>query len=453
MALNTLFGQNEEKQVISSPTIFFDDKMMNNMVEGDSGISSLDEGLTLNVKIQDVDSVSASSDGNDMLPNFLGKPFQAVVGSQNKWNPFRKKSGLLGVMHAQTKKNRVVSKHGRVNTVKKSDEVQEHHRLLKDFFTSMVDLSWSWTLFSFAASFYISWLIFAVVWYMVVLLHGDLAEDKPDNHKVCVENIVDFTSCFLYSLETQHTIGYGGRATTEECPMAVIVMSVQSIVGVVIQACMAGIVFAKFTKPTGRAETLMFSKNALITLRNGSLFLLVRLADIRPTHLIGCHVSGHFLNKETTEEGETIPYHLASMRFGSDLDGNCDQIQPFWPLVLSHKIDKFSPLWDLSPRDIQARQFEIILTIEGCTPETGTTVQARTSYLPTEVLWGQQFEHSTVEYDKDLAKYAIRLSAINSIVPDRTPRCSAREMEERKARRSGNISKSASSSSLLTVPI
>ena len=52
MALNTLFGQNEEKQVISSPTIFFDDKMINNMVEGDSGISSLDEGLTLNVKIQ-----------------------------------------------------------------------------------------------------------------------------------------------------------------------------------------------------------------------------------------------------------------------------------------------------------------------------------------------------------------------------------------------------------------
>ena len=79
--------------------------------------------------------------------------------------------------------------------------------------------------------------------------------------------------------------------------MAVIVISVQSIVGVVIQvmidqqmincyiiilqACMAGIVFAKFTKPTGRAETLMFSKNALITLRNGSLYLLVRLADVR----------------------------------------------------------------------------------------------------------------------------------------------------------------------------
>ena len=61
---------------------------------------------------------------------------------------------------------------------------------------------------------------------------------------------------------------------TEHCPAAVLLLSAQSIVGVVIQverlgywlysisvqACMAGIVFAKFTKPTGRAETLLFSE-------------------------------------------------------------------------------------------------------------------------------------------------------------------------------------------------
>ena len=44
---------------------------------------------------------------------------------------------------------------------------------------------------------------------------------------------------------------------------------------------MAGIVFAKFTKPTMRAETILFSKNALITLRNGSFYLLCRVADLR----------------------------------------------------------------------------------------------------------------------------------------------------------------------------
>ena len=33
---------------------------------------------------QAVDDASISSDGNDILPNFLGKPIQSVVGSSNK---------------------------------------------------------------------------------------------------------------------------------------------------------------------------------------------------------------------------------------------------------------------------------------------------------------------------------------------------------------------------------
>ena len=39
---------------------------------------------------------------------------------------------------------------------------------------------------------------------------------------------------FTYTIFT-YTIRYGGRAVTEECPIAVMVMSFQSIVGVVIQ--------------------------------------------------------------------------------------------------------------------------------------------------------------------------------------------------------------------------
>ena len=81
------------------------------------------------------------------------------------------------------------------------------HRFLKDFFTSMIDLPWSWTLLSFATSFIISWVVFAGIWYLVVLTHGDLGLELGDDHVACVENIQDFTSCFLFSLETQHTIG------------------------------------------------------------------------------------------------------------------------------------------------------------------------------------------------------------------------------------------------------
>ena len=62
------------------------------------------------------------------------------------------------------------------------------------------------------------------------------------------------------------------------------------IVFLFVQACMAGIVFAKFTKPTNRAETILFSTNALITLRNGSYYLSCRIGDMRQVH---------FVNKQT----------------------------------------------------------------------------------------------------------------------------------------------------------
>jgi len=365
--------------------------------------------------------------------NFLGKPMLYTHEQSLQWNPFRKKSGILSVMNTQSKRNRMVSKHGRINTYDVESDV-EQKRFMKDFFTSLIDLSWAWTIFSFAASFFLSWLFFAVIWYLIALGHGDLDPgnlEKGSNHTVCVEHVGDFTEAFLFSLETQHTIGYGGRATTGQCSLAIIIMAVQSIVGVVISACMAGIFFAKFTKPTCRGEVVLFSKNALISMRDGALYLLVRLGDLRQTHLIECHVSGHFLSKKTTAEGEVIPYHLAQMEFGSELDGSCDYIQPFWPLVVAHKIDKDSPLYKISPRDLQTTMFEIILTLEGTTPETGNTVQTRTSYLPQEILWGQRFEHTCVAYDKELSKYAISYNMINRFVPDMTPRLSAQALDER----------------------
>jgi len=383
------------------------------------------------------------ANGTTLTPSFFGisKPFGSSNVPKRKWNPFARKSrGILGVIKAQTKKNRVVSKHGRINVYRKPEDNEEKHRYLKDFFTSMIDLTWSKTLLFFGASFYFSWLVFSIVWYLIALSHGDLrpASSLPTDHVACVENIKDFTSSFLFSLETQHTIGYGVRVTTEQCPVAVVVMSFQCIVGVIIQACMAGIVFAKFTKPTNRAETILFSKNALITLRNGSYYLLCRIGDLRPTHLLESHISGQMVKKETTDEGEEIPYHLESLDFGTEIDGSQDFFQMFWPVVVSHKIDADSPLYEMSARNIAENTFEIVLTMEGITPETGNTVQVRTSYLPNEILWGYRFEHSCVTYDRKMAKYVVSIGNLNNILPDNTPRISPKDWDEKLVQESLN---------------
>jgi len=319
---------------------------------------------------------------------------------------------------------RVVNKVGKINTVRLQNQEKELSVILKDLFISSIRLSWSWILFYFFGSYFVSWFVFAIIWYLVALSHGDLSQDQDPDHVVCVDSLVDFTSAFLFSVETQHTIGYGGRMTSTACPQAIIVMSVQSVIGVFITACVTGIMFAKFTKPTHRGKTIIFSRNALVTMRNGSFYLLCRVADLRPTHLIESHISAYVVKRQTTDEGENIPHHLYSIEFGTDLDGTQDFFQLYWPLVLSHRINESSPLWTVSPEDLLTEKFEIILTLEGTTPETGNNIQVRTSYLPSEILWGYQFKHSCVNFNEELDKYEVSFEGFNSTVKDRTPRFS-----------------------------
>ena len=241
-----------------------------------------------------------------------------------------------------------------------------------------------------------------------------------------------------------HVIFYY-RATTEQCPFAIIVMSFQSIMGVIIQACMAGIIFAKFTVPRARGETIVYSKNAVITLRNGALYLLCRVSDLRKSSLLEAHVRMLFVQKEVTDEGEVIPYYQFDLECGSEIDGTNDRVFMFWPTTLCHKIDEDSPLYELNPRDLLQSQFEVIATLEGVTEETGNTIQVRTSYLPNEILWGHHFDNDVVIYDKKLECHIVCHGIINRTATDDTPRISAKQIDRRKARASQSSNRCNSS--------
>ena len=69
----------------------------------------------------------------------------------------------------------------------------------------------------------------------------------------------------------------------------------------------------------------------------------------------------------------------------------------FWPTTVIHKITPSSPLYKLSSGDLsrEAANFEIIVVLEGIVEATGLTTQARTSYLPSEILWGHRFKSLT----------------------------------------------------------
>nr|CAD7397482.1 unnamed protein product [Timema cristinae] len=283
-------------------------------------------------------------------------------------------------------RKRAVLKNGECNVLQN----HIHHRKLRfmqDLFTTLVDVQWRWTLLVFALSFILSWLGFALIWWLIAFTHGDLDEDhlpgyqENNNWMPCIKEIYSFSSCFLFSIETQHTIGYGSRSTTEECPEAIFVMCLQSITGVMIQAFMVGIVFAKMSRPKQRTQTLLFSRVAVVCQRDGQLCLMFslskgylvphspesslyvsrvtvsdvlgRVGDMRKSHIIGTTVRAQMIRARTTKEGEVIPQSQSELRLGTD--GGDENLFFIWPTTVVHRIDKESPLYTVSANDIIGR--------------------------------------------------------------------------------------------------
>merc|ERR1719414_615274 len=163
----------------------------------------------------------------------------------------------------------------RSNNIQLKNVHKKKRQQFKDIFTTAIDMDWDTTVVVFGGAFFVSWIIFASIYYLISYARGDFElQNLPEGEAQlngtwipCFYQFHDFTSSYLYSLETQHTIGYGGRQTTEKCPEAIIFVSLQSIWAVVLEACMAGIIFAKLSRPENRANTIVFSKNAVVTIR------------------------------------------------------------------------------------------------------------------------------------------------------------------------------------------
>jgi hypothetical protein len=208
----------------------------------------------------------------------------------------RANSTRKDIRRSMNRKQRVVLKDGSTN-VKYKNISKRRRRYISDFYTTLLDASWLYCLIIFAASFYISWLLFALVYWLIAFSHGDLREPAncfSSNWTCCINEVDGFSACFLFSLETQHTIGYGSRQTTTECPEAMFAMSVQSVIGCMLQAFMVGLVFARLSRPSNRSKTVIFSQNAVIYERNRKLCLVFRIGDLRDDNFIlGTQVLSH----------------------------------------------------------------------------------------------------------------------------------------------------------------
>uniref|UniRef100_A0A8D0A2M9 Potassium inwardly rectifying channel subfamily J member 4 n=1 Tax=Sander lucioperca TaxID=283035 RepID=A0A8D0A2M9_SANLU len=330
----------------------------------------------------------------------------------------------------------VCKENGQCNVVFTNME-EKRQRYLADIFTTCVDTRWRYLLLLFCASFLVSWLFFGIIFYSVSLVHGDFEEQPTQTQRLpCILHVRGFVGALLFSMETQTTIGYGWRCVTEECPVTVITVVIQSIVGCIIDSFMIGTIMAKMARPKKRNQTLLFSKNAVIALRDGKLCLMWRVGNLRKSHIVEAHVRAQLIRSYVTAEGEFIPLEQMDLNVG--YDEGTDRLFLVSPLVIIHEIDKDSPLYTLSRADLETDDFEIVVILEGMVEATAMTTQFRSSYLAREVFWGYRFEPVIYE-DRDC--YKVDYSRFHKIceVPS-MPLLSAKELDEAASRASSAAS-------------
>ncbi len=326
------------------------------------------------------------------------------------------------LVEQKIRRTRLVTKDGHCNIKFGTTDYHNHFAFLMDFWTTFVEIRWCFVIVLFAAAFTGSWFIFGLLWYSLAKNNGDLdvLQNSSESERLkCIENINSLTTAFLYSLETQTTIGYGGRALTGHCPGTVALLIIQSLMGAIINCFMCGLILAKISLPKRRAKTITFSETAVICLWKGNLCLQIRVANLRKTLLIGSHIYGKLLRTTISPEGETIILDQVNIDFL--VDAGKDNLFFICPLTLYHVIDISSPFSEMAADTLQQQDFELVVFLDGTAESTSLSCQVRTSYLPREIKWGYNFL-SVISRTKG-GKYRVDLSNFSKTEPAVTPHC------------------------------
>ncbi|XP_055375809.1 ATP-sensitive inward rectifier potassium channel 1 [Condylostylus longicornis] len=301
----------------------------------------------------------------------------------------------------------------------------------KDLITTLIELEWSYVLSIFVIIFVGSWILFAVLWYLIAKAHGDLDFDPltkqriGEGKKPCVHGAYDMTAMFIHSLELQTTIGFGEKYPTEECPEGVFLFVFQIISSIAFEGAIVAVVYAKMAKPVKLLSKFTFSKTACIHLRDGKFCFIFRVCDPREQKCIGTKIRAYLVADATTPEGETMKVNT-ELKIEGDGTGIIT-----WPETICHVINKNSPFYKFTAIDFHTKNFEVFISLVGHSPLTGQSTESRTSYLPHEILWGQRFPN-IIDYSQMKQSYVVDYDNFHTTIAANIPFKSAAHLEKLK---------------------
>ena len=188
-----------------------------------------------------------------------------------------------------------------------------------------------------------------------------------------------YLRAFFFSVQTFGTIGYGQVGPVGLVPN--LLVTAESLSGLISLALITGILFARFSRPTA---AIMFSNKALIAPFGEARAFEFRITNRRSNQLIDLHARVLFSRIRRLDGRANRDYAELTLERQSVV---------FFPLAWTvvHVIDENSPLHGVTPEQLTADEAEFLVLLEGTDETFSQRVHARTSYKPTEVVWNARF--------------------------------------------------------------
>ena len=190
----------------------------------------------------------------------------------------------------------------------------------------------------------------------------------------------NFEDAFFFSVQTLGTIGYGKMSPITT--LSNLVVTVESLTGMIGVALITGLIFAKVARPTAR---VMWSNVLVIARREGVPTLMFRLANERTNSIVEAGFRVTVLMDELTKEGERL-------RRLHDL-GLARASTPALSLTFTvmHPIVPGSLLHGKTPEDLARMNAQFICSVAGMDDTMNAAVHARKSYTHSDVRWHSRF--------------------------------------------------------------
>ncbi|XP_060527542.1 ATP-sensitive inward rectifier potassium channel 11-like isoform X2 [Cylas formicarius] len=360
------------------------------------------------------DEFSESEGEEELTPTDTIRFLNPLLVLRRQKTRRKSRASFLNFVHL----TRIVRKSGRLNTFL-TQLPNKNLSYIRDLGNTLLTLRWRWILLTLYLVNFTCFVIFSWLWMLLAMVSGDFNEGTRAKG-TCIVNAHTFTGYLLLSIETMTTIGYGYRYPTEHCTGGWVLLLFQTLLSVFVQGALVSVVYVKTSKPFTNISSSLFSKRAVICLRDGKLRFVFRIHDFSRKIWCGTNISLYFIDKESDHvDAEFEMQQMAIEPHGLLI----------FPLEIEHVIDEDSPLWKFRPLEILQARFEIVAVAEGSSTITGQVSQNRTSYSHSDIMWGHRFKQC-VEYNDNKRAYIVDYKKFKQTVPFDTPLCSARKLAE-----------------------